>query len=63
MKNTRSSAGGSLHPVLFAGFLYVVVLFLSIFICSSVFYSCNAGERIKSNVVAEVPGKGAEVSK
>lgn len=44
MKNTKGSSGGSLHPVLFAGFLYIVVLFLSIFICSSLFYSCNAGK-------------------
>jgi len=33
---------GSLHPILFFVFVYVVVLLFSIFICSSLFYSCNA---------------------
>jgi hypothetical protein len=31
-----------LHPILFFAVMYVVVLFLSIFICSSLFYSLNA---------------------
>jgi hypothetical protein len=33
---------GSMHPVLFFVFVYVVALLFSIFICSSLFYSCNA---------------------
>jgi len=33
---------GSLHPILFFAALYVVALLFSIFICSSLFYSCNA---------------------
>jgi hypothetical protein len=33
---------GSLHPVLFFAGLYVVALLFSIFICSSLFYSCNS---------------------
>ena len=32
---------GSLHPVLFFAVIYIVALFFSIFICSSLFYSCN----------------------
>gem|GEM_PF-4399864 len=56
MKNIRNSSGGSLHPVLFAGFLYIVVLFLSIFICSSVFYSCNAGDKNTSDLVTNTSG-------
>lgn len=49
---TRSSSLGALHPVLFFAAMYVVVLFLSIFICSSLFYSFNsdtvsAGKRIE----------------
>ena len=35
------SAIGALHPILFFVVMYVVVLFLSIFICSSLFYSFN----------------------
>ena len=33
---------GSLHPILFFAVVYVVALLFSIFICSSLFYSCNA---------------------
>ena len=33
---------GALHPILFFAVMYVVVLFFSIFICSSLFYSLNA---------------------
>ena len=33
---------GSLHPVLFFAGIYVVALLFSIFICSTLFYSCNA---------------------
>jgi hypothetical protein len=32
---------GALHPILFFAGVYFVALFFSIFICSSVFYSCN----------------------
>lgn len=37
----RSSSVGALHPILFVAVMYVVVLFLSIFICSSIFYTLN----------------------
>ena len=39
-RSTRSV--GALHPILFFAVVYVVVLFLSIFICSSLFYSMNS---------------------
>ncbi|MBP7555446.1 MAG: hypothetical protein KA821_04250 [Chitinophagaceae bacterium] len=38
---SRSSSVGALHPILFVAVMYVVVLFLSIFICSSIFYTLN----------------------
>jgi len=41
MKKTSVSPIGALHPILFFAGVYVVVLFFSIFICSSLFYSCN----------------------
>lgn len=44
MKSKSYSAMGALHPVLFFAVMYVVVLFLSIFICSSIFYSFNETE-------------------
>ncbi|MBK7562458.1 MAG: hypothetical protein IPP43_05120 [Chitinophagaceae bacterium] len=42
MKTKMLSPMGSLHPFLFFAVVYVVALFFSIFICSSLFYSCNA---------------------
>ena len=54
MKTKTFTPMGSLHPILFFAGLYVVALLLSIFICSSLFYSCNAssanpgGEKITS---------------
>jgi hypothetical protein len=42
MKTNTFTSMGSLHPVLFFAVIYIVALFFSIFICSSLFYSCNA---------------------
>lgn len=42
MKTKTFTPMGSLHPILFFAGLYVVALLFSIFICSSLFYSCNA---------------------
>lgn len=42
MKTKSFTPMGSLHPVLFFVFVYVVALIFAIFICSSLFYSCNA---------------------
>jgi len=42
MKTKTFTPMGSLHPVLFFAGLYLVALLFSIFICSSLFYSCNA---------------------
>jgi hypothetical protein len=33
---------GALHPLLFFAGVYFVVLLFSIFICSTIFYSCNS---------------------
>jgi hypothetical protein len=40
MKTSKASIG-ALHPILFFVGVYVVALFFSIFICSTVFYSIN----------------------
>jgi hypothetical protein len=37
---------GSIHPVLFFAGVYLVALVFSIFICSSLFYSCNASSSV-----------------
>jgi hypothetical protein len=41
MKTKSISPLGSLHPILFMATMYIVTLLFSIFICSSLFYSCN----------------------
>jgi len=38
----KSTPVGALHPILFFAGVYVVVLMFSIFICSTIFYSCNS---------------------
>jgi hypothetical protein len=42
MKTKTFTPVGSLHPILFFACVYVVALLFSVFICSSIFYSCNA---------------------
>lgn len=42
MKTRSNSSIGALHPVLFFAGIYAIALLFSIFICSSLFYSCNA---------------------
>lgn len=42
MKTKTFTPMGALHPILFFAGVYVVVLLFSIFICSALFYSCNA---------------------
>ena len=44
MKTRNFTPMGALHPVLFFAGVYVVALLFSIFICSSLFYSCNASK-------------------
>ena len=41
MKTKTITPMGALHPVLFFAGIYIVALLFSIFICSSLFYSCN----------------------
>ena len=42
MKTRSLKPLGALHPVLFFTGVYFVVLLVSIFICSAIFYSCNS---------------------
>ncbi len=53
---------GSMHPVLFFVGLYAVALFFSIFICSSLFYSCNASSSSGLVEKTEKPVKNTVVS-
>ena len=43
MKTKSFKSMGSLHPILFFTVVYVVALVLSVFICSSLFYTFNGG--------------------
>jgi len=58
MRFNRSTAVGALHPILFFAGVYVVVLLFSIFICSTIFYSCNA---TKTAVVKKSEQKGSSL--
>jgi hypothetical protein len=42
MKTKTFTTVGALHPILFFAGVYVVALIFSVFICSSLFYSCNS---------------------
>jgi len=42
MRSRTSSTMCALHPVLFFAGVYIIVLLFRIFICSTIFYSCNA---------------------
>ena len=41
MKGKTFTPMGALHPALFFAGVYIVALLFSIFICSTIFYSCN----------------------
>lgn len=42
MKAKTFTPMGSMHPVIFFAVVYLIALLFSIFICSTLFYSCNA---------------------
>jgi len=69
MKTKSFSPVGSLHPILFFAVMYAVALFFAIFICSTLFYSCNANsshigrEEVKPlNSPVEQPSGAAAVT-
>jgi len=45
MKTKTLTPMGSLHPIIFFVVVYVVALLLSIFICSSLFYTFSGSSR------------------
>jgi hypothetical protein len=61
MKKNNATLAGSLHPILFFAGVYVVALFLSIFICSAIFYSINPAPPSEiSQSIADNPDAGAK---
>lgn len=64
MKTKTVTSIGALHPILFFAVMYVVVLFFSIFICSSLFYSCKStpGKMAKKTAPAPKQAMPVQVS-
>jgi len=56
MRSRTSTTMGALHPILFFAGIYIVVLLFSIFICSTIFYSCSAN---KTDIVKKQEQKAA----
>jgi hypothetical protein len=48
MKRTTFNAIGGWQPLLFCVGMYVVALFFSIFVCSSIFYAFNSRSTAKT---------------
>ena len=48
MKRSTFNAIGGWQPFLFCVGMYVVALFFSIFVCSSIFYAFNARSTVKA---------------
>lgn len=56
---------GALHPVLFFTGVYFVVLLVSIFICSAIFYSCNSSANaagLSNKIKQQKPVKTEQVA-
>lgn len=62
MKTKSFTTMGSMHPILFFAGLYIVALLLAIFICSSLFYSCNASPAKITNTNPVQEEKGFDQS-
>jgi hypothetical protein len=55
-KSTLSAIGGW-NSFFFCVGMYVVALFFSIFVCSSIFYIVNSGKNTKASVVEKTTAK------
>jgi hypothetical protein len=56
MKRSTFNAIGGWQPFLFCVGMYVVALFFSIFVCSSIFYAFNARSTVKAAEKTAVVG-------
>ena len=62
MKTKTVTTMGALHPILFFAVMYIVVLFFSIFICSSLFYSCKSSPaKLAKKTTAPAPTQAQPV--
>jgi hypothetical protein len=55
-KSTLSAIGGW-NSFFFCVGMYVVALFFSIFVCSSIFYIANSSKSVKASVVEKTTAK------
>ena len=60
MKRTTFNAIGGWQPFLFCIGMYVVALFFSIFVCSSIFYALNAKSEAKEAQKTAVVSSGKQ---
>ena len=62
MRARSVTSMGALHPILFFAVMYVVVLLFSIFICSSLFYSCKSSpSKLAKKTTAPAPKQALPV--
>ncbi len=52
MRNNSTSSFGALHPALFFFLVYGISLFLSLFVCRTVYYSINGEEAMAEKTTA-----------
>ncbi len=70
MKFKSTPPVGALHPILFFAGVYFVSLVFAIFICSSIFYSCNTASEpsfssdsgVKTETVAKTEAPPANIN-
>ena len=60
MKRTTFNAIGGWQPFLFCVGMYVVALFFSIFVCSSIFYALNAKSEAREMAKTAVTNGGRQ---
>jgi hypothetical protein len=56
MKRSTFNAIGGWQPFLFCAGMYIVALFFSIFVCSSIFYAFNSRSSVKAAEKTAVAG-------
>jgi hypothetical protein len=62
MRTKSVTSMGALHPILFFAVMYIVVLLFSIFICSSLFYSCKSSPaKLAKKVTVPAPKQTSPV--
>jgi flagellar biosynthesis protein FliP len=53
MSRRKTSSVGAFHPILFFVVIYGISLFLAFFVCSSVYYSINDNEEVRTETASQ----------